>query len=149
MRMAFLRVGRTLVAVHNALAPSDEEWNRYLELCRGSMPDALAAPFNMSGLVFTDGGGPTTPQRAALLDVMRDARIRSSVITTSALVRGIVTALSWFSPSSIRAFAPRDWRNAQKHLALDDDDWRACVAAADNLARDFGSIAVLKAMTED
>jgi hypothetical protein len=146
--MGMARAGRVIVAVHTSHNPDGGEWDKWLDLCRVAIEDARKAPNTICAAVFTDGGGPTAPQRGALIEILGDVRFPTAIITTSAIARGIVTAISWFTPGNIRAFAPRDWRNAQRHIALDDTEWQSAVQTAETLAKRFGNLAALKGMQE-
>jgi hypothetical protein len=96
--MVFREVGALIVSVHSAEAPTDEDWSAYLQLCRRKM-----ARERLGALAVTAGGGPNSKQRAALQELLRGGPVPGAVVTDSAVVRGIVTALGWFNPG-IRAF---------------------------------------------
>jgi hypothetical protein len=72
-------------------------------------------------LVFTDGGAPNATQRSEINDWLRGRSIRTAVILSSPLVRGIVTALNWFN-RDIKPFAPKDWRGAMSFVGIQASD---------------------------
>ncbi|MET0594743.1 MAG: hypothetical protein ABW133_18725 [Polyangiaceae bacterium] len=100
-------VGRTLVVVHDAMHPSDGDWQIYLDALR-THRDAIEAQ-----LIVTDGGSPTAAQRRASLEYARGRPLpATAVLTSSVLVRGVVSALSWFMKERIRAFAKTEMSDA-------------------------------------
>lgn len=102
-----------LLALHGEAAPSEAEWDRYC----AAIPRVLAHPNGM-GMVLTDGGTPTTAQRDRMRKVDGGAVRCNAIISDSAIVRGVVTAVSWFNPK-ICAFAPDEFSRACKLIGLD------------------------------
>jgi hypothetical protein len=99
------------VVVHRARPPTDAEWTDYLDSWK---------PLDMSAmrtLVFTDGGGPNPAQRKAANAALAGKSSLTAVVSSSALVRGIVTALGWFNPK-IKAFGPEDAEHAFAYLGI-------------------------------
>ncbi len=95
--MAWSVVNGILVTVHSAAPPRDDEWTRYLR---------DAGTTGLTGnLVLTDGGGPNAMQRKQIEELPQIRLLPTAVVTTSRLVRGIVTAISWMG-KNIRAVAP-------------------------------------------
>lgn len=119
--MRFRECGGVLLAVHTADAPTDEEWEAYIQFCLTLPPSCNKT------LVLTLGGGPNAGQRKALQDRYLDKQKRANkeylvaVMTDSALVRGIVKALNWFNKDA-NSF-PYDGgagvSEALKHLRID------------------------------
>lgn len=102
------------IAVHTEQAPSDGEWDGWIELC------AKESPHRLGFLVFSDGGGPSSVQRSKLSRIPELKRIPSAVVTSSAVGRGIVTAVSWLG-TKVRAFAPVNVRDALDYLRVPED----------------------------
>jgi hypothetical protein len=100
-----------VIGVHTERAPSDDEWDGWIELC------AKATPNRLGFLVFTDGGGPSSIQRSKLSMIPELKRIPSAVVTSSAVGRGIVTAVAWLG-TKVRAFAPVNVRDALDYLRV-------------------------------
>jgi hypothetical protein len=96
--MAVREVGGVLVSVYSARNPTNEDWNEYLQLCRKHVARGHA-----KALAVTDGGGPDVHQRAATLEAVGENNMTAAVVSDARIVRGIVTALSWFN-RRIRAF---------------------------------------------
>ena len=117
--MVFTTVGHYTVAVHTKRPPSDEEWEEYLT--------AHAPHFdrghNMRFLILTEGGAPTAVQRMRMNEMVAEWTkknpdcIRSAIITNSAFVRGVATAISWFRPIA-RAFSPDHLDQALAYLEI-------------------------------
>ena len=118
-------VGRTLVVVHDKTHPSDDDWQIYLDALRANQ-DAIEAQ-----LIVTDGGSPTAAQRRASLEYARGFALpASAVLTSSVLVRGVVSALSWFMKDRIRAFAPGEFEEACAFIGAASESTRLREAAA-------------------
>jgi hypothetical protein len=99
----------TMTMVHTADAPTDEEWDAMLAHYRAKRAPRV--------IVFTDGGGPTTLQRGRLNDALEGMVVKTAVVTASPVIRGIVTALSWFNPG-IKSFVPDRAALALSYLGL-------------------------------
>ena len=89
--------------------PAESEWNLLVEAHRRER--------HQRTLVVTAGGGPTAAQRKAILDVSGGKGLPAAILTDSVMVRGIVTALSWFVPR-VRAYPPDDLQGALAHLDM-------------------------------
>jgi hypothetical protein len=112
-----------LLALHGEAAPSDAEWEPYLD----AIPRVLAHPSGM-GIVLTDGGTPSSAQRERMRRKDGGAVRCNAIITDNAIVRGVVTAVSWFNPK-ICAFAPDDFSRACQLIGLDDTQITSVCAA--------------------
>ena len=110
--MAFRELDGVLVAVHSANAPSDEEWAEYLAFCM-RLPSTC-----WRTLAVTEGGGPNAKQRRRMQEeYLRNHRMRVAVVTDAFVVRGIVTALSWFNKET-RWFPSLGLRDALGYLEI-------------------------------
>lgn len=103
--------GEIMVVVHTSSPPSDAEWTAYLEGVGSSDLQTLRS------VVFTDGGAPNSAQRKSLNDVLEGRQVPGIVISPSALVRGVVTALAWFNPG-IKVYSPEQFDDAVTYLEL-------------------------------
>ena len=110
--LVFKQIANVLIAAHSSNDPSDEEWEAFKRF-------SMELPAEVDRYVIaTDGGGPSAKQRAAVNEVVKwRAQPRVVIISSSTLVRGPVSALSWFNPR-IRAFAPPEFHEAMKYLEL-------------------------------
>jgi hypothetical protein len=109
-------VGPTLVVVHGVAHPDDKDWEIYLGALRANM-DAIGAQ-----LIVTDGGSPNSAQRRASIEVAAGRPLPvTAVVTSSVLVRGVVSALGWIMKEKIRAFAPGELDDACAFIGASDD----------------------------
>lgn len=114
LTMAFhLHKKSVFLVMHTKDNPTDEEWTEYVEFAKKNVQ------FLRSSLIITEGGGPNTLQRGQLNDVLEASGFKSkiSVVTLSRLVRGIVTAISWFNPN-IKAFSTIQIPAALEYLEI-------------------------------
>jgi hypothetical protein len=107
--------GQIMVVVHNAKPPTDDDWRTYIDGIKSL--DLKTA----RSIVFTDGGAPDAEQRKAVNQALAGARVPGVVISPSALVRGVVTAMSWFNPG-IKTFAPEQLEAAFRYLEFTPDE---------------------------
>lgn len=103
--------GEIMVVIHTSDPPNDAEWREYID---GVLSTDL---HSLRSVVITDGGAPNSAQRKALNEALNGAEVPGIVVTPSALVRGVVTALSWFN-KKIKAYAPEDFDRACTYLEL-------------------------------
>jgi hypothetical protein len=119
--MAFGKVDEFLVVVHNKLAPTDEEWNSWLDFNVRN----FSTGSTVKCLVVTEGGAPTPVQRQSMKEKLGELMIsnpkefRNAIVTASAVVRGVVTALSWFQ-RGYSAFSPAHMDDAMGYLEVPD-----------------------------
>ena len=132
MTMAMCRLNRLLVAVHYAVPPTDEEWNRWFDLI-----DAL--PFGTGrALIETYGPcGPNAGQRKELAVHVKRVEMRSALFTESIAIRGMVTAMAWFG-IGLRAFEPGQYRHAAGYLELADHELASALEALPGLRQECG-----------
>jgi len=107
--MLHAQFGETMTMVHTAEKPTDVEWDAMLAHFRAKRAERV--------IVFTDGGGPTTLQRGRLNDALEGSVVKTAVVSSSPVIRGIVTALSWFNPG-IKSFLPHEASLALGYLGL-------------------------------
>ncbi|HMA97517.1 MAG TPA: hypothetical protein VKP30_32755 [Polyangiaceae bacterium] len=110
--MKWRRLGRFVVTVHGAEAPSDEEWTRYV-----GGADAYQPLGDQRILVVSDGGAPNGTQRQQLIDLLQNARVPTAILTTSWLMRGAGAAVRWFNPD-LKVFGPQALQPALDYLQL-------------------------------
>jgi hypothetical protein len=82
-----------VILLHTTENPTDDEWNEFL---------AAFDPSDLTrtrALVLTAGGGPSLMQRKALVDFLHGRQPPVAVVSSRAVVRGILRALSWFNPN--------------------------------------------------
>lgn len=100
-----------LVLVHTKDSPTDEEWKTYCD-------DARKWREQIRGiLVLSEGGGPNSVQRGELEVALDRPEAKTAVVTLSRVARGIVTAMSWFTPK-IKAFSTLQVPAALEYLEV-------------------------------
>lgn len=112
-KMASKLVGSLLLLFQAAEDPSNEEWERCLDLLRrfeGELDQIRV-------LVMTRGGGPTPYQRKLLAEVLGKAKIRVAIVTDSMKVRMVTSTVAFIIPR-IRSFAWDCLHEACAHLQL-------------------------------
>lgn len=126
--------GNVGVFVHGLKEPLDAEW-------RNSIDQLAAEASTMKGiLVYTLGGGPNSSQRKYLAEMWkrRGAMVPTALLTPSAVIRGIATALNWVLPKPIRTFSPEQVEDAAGYLQLNKDETRAAQAKIAELRAALG-----------
>src|SRR5690606_22431133 len=88
-----------IVMLHNAKPPPDDGWNEYLKVL------AQRDVTQQGLLCLTAGGAPNAAQRQALNHVLKGRPFARAIVHDSVLVRGVVSAVSWFAPG-VEAFSP-------------------------------------------
>jgi hypothetical protein len=100
--IAFSTVDDLLVMCHSSAAPSDEEWNSWIE--------RQALPRHRAILISTAGGAPNSAQRARVAKAVDGISPRPPValLTDSAVLRSLMTAFSWLlgADQRIKGFSP-------------------------------------------
>jgi hypothetical protein len=102
---------QVVVLVHTKDSPTDEEWKTYCD-------DARKWRAQIRGiLVLSEGGGPNSVQRGELEVALDRPEAKTAVVTLSRVARGIVTAMSWFTPK-IKAFSTLQIPAALEYLEV-------------------------------
>jgi hypothetical protein len=104
--------GFVLVA-HADKPPSDEEWRLYVHEC-------AELGYFRGGIALTDGHGPNASQRAMVVEHQGLLEVPFAIVTSSVVVRGIVTALRWLG-KDIRAFSPSELPEALLYLKVEGE----------------------------
>lgn len=94
-------LGDVAVIVHDTHAPSEAEWADYLVEYRARAESWRAL------LIYSLGGGPSGKQRSELSKLFDEMKRNPApyIVTSSMMMRGIATAISWFLPPADRARA--------------------------------------------
>jgi hypothetical protein len=88
------------------------------------------------------GGGPNGAQRGRLVYVLGQRRPRAALLTSSSLMRGIGTAVSWFI-STLEVFPLHDRAAAFRHLELSSDEAQRANAMIDRFVRELAPASAL------
>jgi hypothetical protein len=109
--MIHRQIRNVFVCVHSEECPTDVEWNAFLGDCRAVPPSELRV------VAFTDGGRPNTVQRTDFAAYCGEAQPLIAVVSGNRIVRGAVTAISWFN-KRIKLFSPAAANEALSHVGL-------------------------------
>lgn len=136
--MACELVGDIVLCLHNAKAPDDGSWQVYVDACVASAGLHEGDFARTRQLVWTDGGGPNAPQRRAAVEAVENLKGakegRIAVVSSSTLVRGIVTVFNWFN-FQVKAFSPGEIDMALSFLRVTPDEAARLWAAAERMAK--------------
>jgi hypothetical protein len=114
--VAYKLIGRICVCYYNALEPTDQEHRESIQFFRKLDFSYVRV------LAISEGGAPTTLQRKDFNDIVAGRSIPLALLTDSVLVRGVVTAYSWFN-RSIRAFSSDDIQDALAYLEVEEPQY--------------------------
>ena len=90
--IAFEVVDRMMLLVHSLQKPSEEDWDKYLSYVIEHKEDIDHI------LVMAKGPGPDPLQRERLVEsYLKTFQGSTAIVTTSKMLRGIVTLLGWFN----------------------------------------------------
>ena len=131
--MAHTVEGQLVLVVHGEPPPTDDEWLGYLDTLK-----MLLEKGPIEQLIMTTGGGPNVTQRKMLNEAIRGRPNRVAVSTGSTMVRGMVTAISWFNPQ-IAAFAPDQLAHAFDYLSVPREKVPMLMASVRELHNRLGS----------
>jgi hypothetical protein len=110
--MLFRYVDRVVVMVHTTAAPDVASWHQYCAAILHFRSEARGV------LVFTQGGGPNSKQREEMRLALGDRPSPPvAIMTSSPIVRSIITSLNWFFGQSVAAFAQDDLTGPLRHLS--------------------------------
>jgi hypothetical protein len=129
--------------LHGGQPPLDHEWQASIDAyqaCEEEHGDISRVRI----LVVTDGGAPSSRQRGKLNDFLKGRILPISVISDSALVRGVVTAFSWFNPK-IRSFPPRLAWQACEHVNVPQRHYVRVFAEFVEMQKQSGTNSALQA----
>ncbi len=73
-------------------------------------------------MAYTLGGGPNAVQRSKFIECWKqlqvDRSIKLAAVSSSAMVRGIVTAITWILDHPIQTFSPNNMDSAFEYLGV-------------------------------
>jgi len=109
-----------VLALHGKLNPADADWDQYCGLVAKTV-----SPQTLKGLTITLGAGPNAKQRSTITTIHKEFGVApdsiGAVVTDSALVRGVITALTWAGiVRKIRAFPLRDLNAGFTYVGVDE-----------------------------
>jgi hypothetical protein len=115
---------------HGLAAPTDAEFSAHLHLAH----QRVDRPWRC--LVLSAGGSPTLKQRKELDAALQNGPGgRTALVTESAAIRALLTAVAWVTRNQLKTFAPGSFDDALAYLNVTDDE-RPLLQAAIDRARD-------------
>jgi hypothetical protein len=131
MAMAMRSLDRLMLSVHCGSAPTNDEWNRWLDLTRQRSGQQTRV------LVETFSGGPNVLQRKALGEVVRGEDACCAVLTDSAIERAALTAIAWLG-LSLRGFRIGGHTQAAGYLKLTPEELKLALEVLPGLRHECG-----------
>jgi hypothetical protein len=116
-RSLFARVNQNIVWLAGKQAPDAAEWKAYIDEVIALGRSLRENDRLVRILVVTDGGGPSSVQRTDFVEAMGDIKVRTAVLSSNVLVRGIVTVFNWFNVQN-KIFAPKDVIGALEFVGI-------------------------------
>jgi hypothetical protein len=124
--LAFGSTDSTFLLAHARQTATTEDWDAFTSALDASLGQVKRL------LVFTAGASIDARQREQVEGILKRGKLRVSVLTTSRLVRGAVTALSWFN-IPIKAFVPSDVNRALDHIRVPDNERPSVLTKLDEI----------------
>lgn len=112
---AFTRFDDIVVMCHSETSPPDQSWDTWV--------DWQSSNHYRAALISSRGGGPTPRQRRQLAERLEQIGMppkQIALLCTSHLLRGILTAISWVTGASVKAFGPNDLAEALHWLNMSE-----------------------------
>lgn len=139
--MRFGSVGNTMVVLHTAERPNDDEWREMIAFLRtvaGRNTDRI--------IVYTLGGGPNATQQAAYDGVVAagNLRIKVAVLNDSRIVRSIIAVFNWFGSGMMRSFPLNGIADAFHYLGIPHEDQSAILDKIQQFSKELGVISGLQ-----
>lgn len=124
-------VGQVIISVYNENTPTTEESRELVAVLKGLDHE------RMRSLTFTKGGTPSPAQRRELTEVLGGKQFVTAVVSDARMVRGVVTAMSWFN-SAIKAYSSAELEEAFRYLQVPTTQWDLIRREARKLHRLLG-----------
>ena len=109
------------VCLHERSFPSDAEWQTVVDH-HVALRAELAGTDRHRCLVVTDGGGPTSRQRAVIRAAAEDQPVKTALVTSSRLALGIGAVIGWVN-TLLKSYAPGRFARALTYLDIPEEDW--------------------------
>lgn len=133
----FARCDRNIVWLAGKQGPETDEWRAYTN-------DVFELGSTLPGkqisiLVVTDGGGPSTVQRTDFVEAMGEVKVRTAVLSCSTLVRGIVTVFNWFNVQN-KVFSPKEVIGALDFAQIPTVGRASVWSTVESMAKQLGGL---------
>ncbi len=113
--LAFGKVSSCVILVHSEAAPSDKDWNLYLDFLKLQKQKTSDIKILVQG---KGGPPPSAGQRARLVAVVGKGGVPTAVMTEDPFARGVVTALNWVFGQKLAAFPSARMDDALNYLGV-------------------------------
>jgi hypothetical protein len=124
--MAWSRFREVYLLVHAPGIPADEDWSEFIRDVTTTV---------LPGIVVMAGNAKLSPsQRADVQQWFLENGVRGSVVTDSALARGVVTALGWFKVK-LKSFSPSELDRALDFAGVEPEGRSGARSAIEELQR--------------
>jgi hypothetical protein len=131
MAMAMRTFDRLMLTVHAKTPPTDEEWERWLDMCRTRSGKQSRV------LVENYSSGPNVMQRKALAEAIRGEDGLCAVMTDSTLERAALTAIAWLG-LSLRGFGLGQHKQAAEYLKLTPEELALALEVLPRMRQECG-----------
>src|SRR5262249_30706261 len=108
--------------------PTNAEWQSLLTEVRKNED---SSPYRV--LIYSDGGGPSSLQRAQLSEAFAGRPPLMALLTDNFLAHGIGVAMRWFNPR-FRIVGSRAFAEAFRHLDVNEADIKQLQSLLRNVA---------------
>jgi hypothetical protein len=119
--------GNLMIVCSSAGEMPPERWTAFMD-------DLKSRPINRCLGLNLGTVSMTSVQRSEAGEIVKQKGIHSAVVTDDKLVRGIITAISWFG-GSVRAYTWSELKEAVKYLKVPDHSEERVVAMSVELRR--------------
>lgn len=131
--MQWERTGSVFVIVHSPLNPTVSEYDQAL-----AGYDQHLGRFN-GILIHSEGGAPNALQRKRTTEFWEGKTLpKTAIMTSSSVVRGVITALNWFFPQELRCPSDGYFQGAFEYLAVPQDQQKLVTQTVHRLRRELG-----------
>jgi hypothetical protein len=135
----FARCNENIVWLAAKQAPEAAEWKAYTNEVIALGRAQPEGDRLVRILVVTDGGGPSSVQRTDFVEAMGDIKVRTAVLSSNMLVRGIVTVFNWFNVQN-KIFAPREVIAALEFVGIGATGRASIWSTVESLASQLGGV---------
>jgi hypothetical protein len=126
--LQYEKSGQTLLVVHTSEAPTDDDWDAWLE--------RMGQLDYKNILIVSRGGGPTATQRRKTNKFWVGKKVpKFALVTTSRFVIGIVKAFNWFLDDQLKPFHPDHLERAFEYIEVPEHERDALRMTAELLAK--------------
>ncbi|MDP1824250.1 MAG: hypothetical protein Q8L48_13435 [Archangium sp.] len=137
---------RVMVVALGAQNPTDAEWDETVAVGRQLLEAAGRDASRTGGIVFTDGGSPSSRQRQKARELYGEKPPSLALVTDSVVARGAAAIFSLFWPSGNAVFSSSDWEKALRHAGITPSQDAEAVRLLQSMQREVGELGVLKAL---